>query len=204
MLRPKRGGKMARKAKIDRKTSETDIRILLDLDGTGKGKIATTIPFLDHMLTLMARHGLFDLTVKGSGDTDVDDHHLVEDIGICLGKAFREALKAKEGINRYGSAAVPMDESLAAVQLDLSGRSYLVYNVNFGARKIKTFDLALIREFFKAFTDNSGMTLHVNVMYGKNNHHIAEAIFKAFARALREAVTLNTRISGVLSTKGTL
>ena len=106
---------MARKAKIDRKTSETDIRILLDLDGTGKGKIATTIPFLDHMLTLMARHGLFDLTVKGSGDTDVDDHHLVEDIGICLGKAFREALKAKEGINRYGSATVPMDESLAAV-----------------------------------------------------------------------------------------
>jgi imidazoleglycerol-phosphate dehydratase len=195
---------MARKAKIDRKTSETEIHILLDLDGTGKGKIATTIPFLDHMLTLLARHGLFDLTVKGSGDTDVDDHHLVEDIGICLGKAFREALKAKEGINRYGSAAVPMDESLAAVHIDLSGRSYLVYRVDFGVRKIKTFDLALIREFFKALTDNSGMTLHVNVMYGKNNHHIAEAIFKAFARALREAVTVNSRISGVLSTKGTL
>lgn len=195
---------MARKAKIDRKTAETDIRILLDLDGTGKGKIATTIPFLDHMLTLMSRHGLFDLTVKGSGDTDVDDHHLVEDIGICLGKAFREALKSKEGVNRYGSATVPMDESLAAVHIDLSSRSYLVYNVNFGARKIKTFDLALIREFFQAFADNSGMTLHVNVMYGKNSHHVAEAIFKAFARALREAVALNTRISGVLSTKGSL
>jgi len=195
---------MARKAKIDRKTAETDVRILLDLDGTGKGRIATTIPFLDHMLTLMCRHGLFDLTVNGSGDTDVDDHHLVEDIGICLGKAFRESLKAKEGVNRYGSATVPMDESLAAVHIDLSGRSYLVYNVNFGARKIKTFDLALIREFFQAFADNSGMTLHVNVMYGKNNHHVAEAIFKAFARALREAVALNTRISGVLSTKGSL
>jgi imidazoleglycerol-phosphate dehydratase len=195
---------MARKAKIDRKTAETDVHILLDLDGTGKGKIATTIPFLDHMLTLMARHGLFDLTVKGSGDTDVDDHHLVEDIGICLGQAFKVALTAKEGINRYGSASVPMDESLAAVHIDLSGRSYLVYDVNFGARKIKTFDLALIREFFKAFADHSGMTLHVNVMYGKNNHHIVEAIFKAFARALREAVTLNIRVQGVLSTKGTL
>mgnify|MGYP001025465035 CR=1 FL=1 len=195
---------MPRKSKIERKTAETDVRILLDLDGTGKGRISTTIPFLDHMLTLMSRHGLFDLTVKGSGDTDVDDHHLVEDIGICLGKAFRESLNAKEGVNRYGSATVPMDESLAAVQIDLSGRSYLVYNVNFGARKIKTFDLALIREFFQAFADNSGMTLHVNVMYGKNNHHVAEAIFKAFARALREAVALNTRISGVLSTKGSL
>ena len=195
---------MARKAKIDRKTSETDIRILLDLDGTGTGKIATTIPFLDHMLTLMARHGLFDLTVKGRGDTDVDDHHLVEDIGICLGEAFKEALSAKEGINRYGSATIPMDESLAAVHIDLSGRSYLVYEVNFGARKIKTFDLALIREFFKAFADHSGMTLHVNVMYGKNNHHIVEAIFRAFARDLREAVSLNVRVRGVLSTKGTL
>jgi imidazoleglycerol-phosphate dehydratase len=195
---------MPRKAKIERKTSETNIRILLDLDGTGKGKIDTTIPFLDHMLTLTARHGLFDLTVKGSGDTDVDDHHLVEDIGICLGKAFRDALAGKEGINRYGSATVPMDESLAAVHIDLSGRSYLVYNVNFGARKIKTFDLALIREFFQAFAGNSGMTLHVNVMYGKNNHHVVEAIFKAFARALREAVTRNSRISGVLSTKGSL
>jgi imidazoleglycerol-phosphate dehydratase len=195
---------MARKAKIDRKTSETDIRILLDLDGTGKGRIATTIPFFDHMLTLMAKHGLFDLTVKGSGDTDIDDHHLIEDVGICLGKAFREALKAKEGINRYGSATVPMDESLAAVHIDLSGRSCLVYHVHFGTRKIKAFDLALIREFFKAVVDNSGMTLHVNVMYGKNNHHIAEAIFKAFARALREAVNVNTRIRGVLSTKGSL
>ncbi len=195
---------MARKAKIERKTSETNIRILLDLDGTGKGKIDTTIPFLDHMLTLTARHGLFDLTVKGSGDTDVDDHHLVEDIGICLGKAFRDALAGKEGINRYGSATVPMDESLASVHLDVSGRSFLVYGVDFGARRIKTFDLALIREFFQAFADAGGMTLHVRVLYGKNSHHMAEAVFKAFARALREAVTRNARIRGVLSTKGTL
>lgn len=195
---------MARKAKIERKTSETNIRILLDLDGTGKGKIDTTIPFLDHMLTLLARHGLFDLTVKGSGDTDVDDHHLVEDIGICLGRAVKEALAGKEGINRYGSATVPMDESLAAVHLDVSGRAYLVYDVNFGSRGIKTFDLALIREFFAAFAGASGMTLHVKVMYGKNNHHMAEAIFKAFARALLEAVARNARIRGVLSTKGTL
>ena len=195
---------MARKAKIERKTSETNIRILLDLDGAGKGRIDTTIPFLDHMLTLVARHGLFDLTVKGSGDTDVDDHHLVEDIGICLGKAFREALAGKEGINRYGTATVPMDESLASVHLDASGRSYLVYDVNFGARRIKTFDLALIREFFQAVSDASGMTLHIKVLYGKNSHHMAEAVFKAFARAMQEAVALNTRIRGVLSTKGTL
>ncbi len=195
---------MPRKAKIERKTSETNIRILLDLDGTGKGRIDTTIPFLDHMLTLTARHGLFDLAVKGSGDTDVDDHHLVEDIGICLGKACRDALAGKEGINRYGTATVPMDESLASVHLDASGRSYLVYDVNFGARRIKTFDLALIREFFQAFADASGMTLHVRVLYGKNSHHMAEAVFKAFGRALREAVARNARIRGVLSTKGTL
>lgn len=195
---------MARKAKIERKTSETNIRILLDLDGAGKGRIDTTIPFLDHMLTLVARHGLFDLTVKGRGDTDVDDHHLVEDIGICLGKAFLEALGSKEGINRYGSATVPMDESLAAVHLDVSGRAYLVYRAEFSSRRIKTFDLALIREFFTAFAGACGMTLHVQVLYGKNNHHMAEAIFKAFARALREAVSRNDRIRGVLSTKGTL
>lgn len=195
---------MARKAKIERKTSETNIRILLDLDGAGKGRIDTTIPFLDHMLTLVGRHGLFDLTVKGRGDTDVDDHHLVEDIGICLGKAFLEALGSKEGINRYGSATVPMDESLAAVHLDVSGRAYLVYRAEFGSRRIKTFDLALIREFFTAFAGASGMTLHVQGLYGKNNHHMAEAIFKAFARALREAVSRNDRIRGVLSTKGTL
>lgn len=195
---------MPRKAKIERKTSETNIRILLDLDGAGKGRIDTTIPFLDHMLTLVARHGLFDLTVKGRGDTDVDDHHLVEDIGICLGKAFLEALGSKEGINRYGSATVPMDESLAAVHLDVSGRAYLVYRAEFSSRRIKTFDLALIREFFTAFAGACGMTLHVQVLYGKNNHHMAEAIFKAFARALREAVSRNDRIRGVLSTKGTL
>lgn len=198
------GEGMARKARVERKTSETNIRILLDLDGTGKGRIDTTIPFLDHMLTLTARHGLFDLTVKGSGDTDVDDHHLVEDIGICLGRAFREALAGKQGISRYGSATVPMDESLASVHLDVSGRSCLVYDAKFGTRRIKTFDLALIREFFQAFADAGGITLHVRVLYGKNNHHMAEAIFKAFARALREAVAVNTRIRGVLSTKGTL
>jgi len=195
---------MARKANIDRKTAETDISVRLDLDGTGKARIDTSIPFLDHMLALTARHGLFDLAIRGRGDTAVDDHHLVEDLGICLGKAVRDAVKGKEGVNRYGSATVPMDESLASVHIDLSGRPCLVYNVRFGARKIKAFDLALIHEFLKAFADNGGITLHVNAVYGKNNHHIAEAIFKALARSLREAVTLNTRIQGVLSTKETL
>ncbi|MCX5833532.1 MAG: imidazoleglycerol-phosphate dehydratase HisB [Deltaproteobacteria bacterium] len=193
-----------RKAKIVRKTAETNVTIELNLDGTGKGDISTTIPFLDHMLNLLARHGFFDLKVKSRGDIDVDYHHLVEDIGICLGAAIREALGNKEKINRYGSATVPMDESLCVASLDISGRPYLVFKVNFGVKKIRDFDPALLKDFFKSLTDHSGMTLHVNVMYGRNNHHIAESVFKAFARALSEAVSFNKKVTGVLSTKGSL
>jgi len=195
---------MARKAKIVRKTTETDITLEIDLDRAAGSKINTTIPFLNHMLDLFSRHGLFRLIVKGKGDTDIDDHHLVEDIGICLGKAVGQALGDKKGINRYGSANVPMDESLCRVDMDISGRPYLIYKVKYERRKIGGFDPALVKEFFKAFTDHSGITLHINLAYGANSHHIIEAIFKAFARALRQAVAYNRDISGVMSTKGTL
>ena len=195
---------MSRRAKIIRKTTETDIQLEIDLDKTTGSKIDTTIPFFDHMLDLFARHGFFKLIIKGKGDTKIDDHHLIEDLGICLGKAIGQALGKKTGINRYGSASVPMDECLCRVDLDISGRPYLIYNVKYGRRKIGGFDPALVKEFFKAFTDNSGITLHINFVYGDNGHHIIEAIFKAFARALRKAVTLNENITGVLSTKGSL
>jgi imidazoleglycerol-phosphate dehydratase len=195
---------MARKAKIHRKTTETDISIEINLDGKGNGEVSTTVAFIDHMLNLFARHGLFDLVIKGKGDTHIDDHHLIEDIGICLGDAVKKALGTKKGIVRYGSATVPMDESLCSVAIDISGRPYLIYNVEFKSRKIGTFDFSLIREFFKSFSDHSGMTLHINLVYGKNNHHMAEAVFKAFALALRKAVTIHGRIEGILSTKGSL
>jgi imidazoleglycerol-phosphate dehydratase len=195
---------MARKAKIRRKTAETDISIEINLDGKGNGEISTTVAFIDHMLNLFARHGLFDVVIKGKGDTHIDDHHLIEDIGICLGDAVKKALRTKKGIVRYGSATVPMDESLCSAAIDISGRPYLIYNVEFKSRKIGTFDFSLIREFFKSFSDHSGMTLHINLVYGKNNHHMAEAIFKAFALALRKAVTIHGRIEGILSTKGSL
>ena len=195
---------MARKAKIQRKTAETDISIEINLDGKGNGEVSTTVAFIDHMLNLFARHGLFDLVIKGKGDTHIDDHHLIEDIGICLGDAVKKALGTKKGIVRYGSATVPMDESLCSVAIDISGRPYLIYNVEFKSRKIGTFDFSLIREFFKSFSDHSGMTLHINLVYGKNNHHMAEAVFKAFALALRKAVTIHGRIEGILSTKGSL
>ena len=195
---------MSRRAKIIRKTTETDIQLEIDLDKTTGSKIDTTIPFFDHMLELFARHGFFKLIIKGKGDTKIDDHHLIEDLGICLGKAVGQALGKKTGINRYGSASVPMDECLCRVDLDISGRPYLIYNVKYGRRKIGGFDPALVKEFFKAFTDNSGITLHINFVYGDNGHHIIEAIFKAFARAMRKAVVLNDNIKGVLSTKGSL
>ena len=195
---------MSRRAKIIRKTTETDIQIEIDLDKTAGSRIDTTIPFFNHMLELFARHGFFKLIIKSKGDTQIDDHHLIEDLGICLGKAVGQALDKKKGINRYGSASVPMDECLCRVDLDISGRPYLIYNVKYGRRKIGGFDPALVKEFFKAFTDNSGITLHINFVYGDNGHHIIEAIFKAFARALRKAVTLNENIKGVLSTKGSL
>jgi len=195
---------MARKARISRKTNETSIVLDINLDGTGEGNIASSIPFLDHMLNLFSKHSLIDLAVKSKGDTHIDDHHLVEDIGICLGKAFQKAMGDKTGIRRYGSAFVPMDESLCGVNLDISGRPYLVYEVKFGNKNIGGFDPALLKEFFKAFSDHSGITLHIQVVYGSNYHHMAEAIFKAFARALGEALTPDSRIKGILSTKGCL
>ena len=193
-----------RSAKIERKTRETDILAEVSIDGSGLSDISTGIGFFDHMLELFARHGFFKLVVKSKGDTQIDDHHLVEDLGICLGKAVGEALGKKTGINRYGSASVPMDECLCRVDLDVSGRPYLIYKVKYERRKIGGFDPALVKEFFKAFTDHSGITLHINLLYGNNSHHIIEAVFKAFARALRDAVNLNADIDGVLSTKGSL
>lgn len=195
---------MARKAEIYRKTTETEVSMELDLNGTGQGKISTTVAFMDHMLSLFARHGLVDLTIKSKGDTQVDDHHLVEDIGICLGDAVKKALGDKKGIQRYGSAMIPMDESLCSLAMDISGRPYLIYNVEFKSKKSDKFDYSLLREFFKAFSDRSGITLHINLLYGRNSHHIAEAIFKALALALRKAVTIHGRIEGILSTKGSL
>jgi len=195
---------MARKAKIYRKTTETEVSMELDLDGTGQGKISTTVAFMDHMLSLFARHSLVDLVIKGQGDIQVDDHHLVEDIGICLGDAMKKALGEKRGIERYGSALIPMDESLCSLAIDISGRPYLIYNAEFKSKKSDKFDYSLLREFFKSFSDHSGITLHINLLYGRNNHHMAEAIFKALALALRKAVTIHGRIEGILSTKGSL
>jgi len=195
---------MTRKANIHRKTTETDVYVTVDLDGKGAEKISTTVKFMDHMLNLFSRHGLIDLAIRSKGDTEIDDHHLVEDIGICLGEAVRKAVGDKKGIARYGSATVPMDESLCSVVIDISGRPYLIYNVDFKDKKIGKFDPSLLKEFFKSFSDHSGITLHINVIYGKSDHHIAEAIFKAFALALRRAVTIQDRIEGILSTKGSL
>jgi imidazoleglycerol-phosphate dehydratase len=193
-----------RKATIQRKTAETEISAAIDIDGKGEGKIDTSIPFFDHMLNLFARHSLTDLEVRGRGDTAVDDHHLVEDAGICLGQVVRKALGERKGIGRYGSAWVPMDESLCSVTMDLSGRPYLVWKAELGEARIGGFDPGLFKEFFKSFSDHSGITLHVNLIYGTNGHHMVEAIFKAFARAFREAVAIDGRIEGVLSTKGCL
>ncbi len=195
---------MARTKKITRKTTETDVYIEIDLDGNGRRNISTSIPFLDHMLDLFAKHGFIDLNVQAGGDTDIDYHHLVEDIGICLGEAVKGALGDKKGVSRYGNACVPMDETLCHVCIDISGRSYLVFRADFENKKIRDFDPFILEEFFKSFADHGGITLHINVIYGKNPHHIAEAIFKAFARALKSAVRMDAQIEGVLSTKGTL
>ena len=195
---------LPRRAEIERSTTETQIHVELALDGNGQGKVATTIPFLDHMLTLFSKHGFFDLTVRATGDTDIDEHHTVEDIGIVLGTALKEALGKKEGIKRFGFASVPLDETLVQVTIDLSGRPYLVYRVDLPDRKIKTFDLGLFEDFFQAFVTHGGFNLHVNLLYGRNPHHIMEAIFKAFSKALDQATTFDERVSGVLSTKGQL
>ncbi len=195
---------MNRKAEITRKTKETDIQLTIDLDGRGDGKVDTGVPFLDHMLDLFARHGMFDLAVTCKGDLHIDDHHTVEDIAICLGQAFAKALGDKKGIVRYGSAYVPMDETLARSVVDLSGRSYLVYLVKNSRDKVGTFSVELAEHFWHSFAEHCKCNLHVEVFYGSNQHHIIEAVFKSAARALSQAVRLDDRISGVMSTKGTL
>jgi imidazoleglycerol-phosphate dehydratase len=195
---------MSRTAVVERVTKETQIRLSLGLDGTGEAKVCTSVPFLDHMLDLFSRHGLFDLQVEAQGDIDIDFHHTVEDVGIVLGEALKRALGGKEGIRRYGQATVPMDETLASAAIDLSGRPYLCYNVSLPKVKIGDFDVELVREFFQAFANTGGLNLHVNLLYGENVHHMVEACFKAFARALDEATRIDDRISGVLSTKGKL
>lgn len=195
---------MERKVKISRTTKETGIKVDLNLDGLGKYKISTSIPFLDHMLSLFAAHGLFDLIIQARGDTAVDFHHTVEDIGICLGSALKQALGGKEGIQRYGSAFVPMDESLASVHVDLSGRPHLVYHVPLRKRKIGDFDTELVKEFFQALVNSATITLHAQVAYGNNGHHMVESLFKACGRALRQAVSKDEKVRGVPSTKGRL
>ena len=194
-----------RSAEIVRKTGETDIRVNLILEGSGKSAIETGVGFLDHMLTLFARHGRFDLEVSCKGDTYVDDHHSVEDIGIALGKAFSQALAEKKGIIRYGSTILPMDESLILSAVDLSGRGLLVYDLRIPAEKVGTFDTELTEEFFRAFAHNAGATLHVKQLEGKNSHHIIEGAFKSVARSLKTAVAIDTDFAEEIpSTKGVL
>ena len=194
-----------RQSTIARKTAETDISVQLDLDGRGTAKIETGVGFLDHMLTLFARHGGFDLTVAAKGDTYVDDHHTVEDVGIALGQAFAKALGDCRGICRYGDITLPMDEALILAAVDVSGRAYLAYGLGIAVEKIGTFDTELLEEFFRAFAMNAGLTLHLRQLAGKNGHHIAEGAFKAAARALRKAVAADARFAGEIpSTKGVL
>ncbi|MFQ6078207.1 MAG: imidazoleglycerol-phosphate dehydratase HisB [Thermodesulfobacteriota bacterium] len=195
---------MGRKGEIDRKTKETRITLRLNLDGSGEYSISTGIPFFDHMLSLFAVHGFFDLDIEAEGDIGVDFHHTVEDVGICLGDGFKEAIGEGKGLRRYGMAIIPMDETLVSVALDLSMRPHLVYNPGLRRRKVGLFDLDLIEEFYKAFTNHGGITLHINTMYGKNSHHIIEAIFKGVGRALDMASSLDKRVTGVMSTKGRL
>jgi imidazoleglycerol-phosphate dehydratase len=195
---------MKRQAEIKRQTRETDIRVALRLDGAGEARIETGVPFLDHMLELFARHGLFDLEVSCRGDLEIDDHHTVEDIAICLGRAFAEALGDKRGIARFGAAYVPMDEALARAVVDLSGRAYLVYHVKNTRGRIGTFATELAEHFWHSFAEHCKCNLHVELCYGRNQHHIIEAVFKATSRALAQAVRADGRITGVLSTKGTL
>ncbi len=194
---------MSPKARVYRQTRETEIDLELELDGEGKAELDSGIPFLDHMLHLFAAHGFFDLNLKARGDLEVDDHHTVEDIGICLGQALRQATQGRPGVRRYGRAVVPMDETLAQVTVDLSNRPLLVYQVNFlpgGGR----FDPQLVKEFWRAVAQHAGLTLHIQVPYGENTHHIIEAIFKAAGRALDQATSPEPRLAGVPSTKGML
>ena len=195
---------MARTATINRTTKETEIKVTLNLDGSGANEIESGVPFLDHMLTQIARHGFFDIQIAAKGDLEIDAHHTVEDLGICLGEAFKKALGDKSGVRRYGRGTMPMHEALAAVVLDFSGRPFLVYNVPLPKAQVGNFELELVEEFFTAFCNHSGANVHVNLAYGENLHHIVEAVFKAFAKALDEATQLDPRIEGVLSSKGKL
>lgn len=195
-----------RDARIKRNTKETAIEVSLRIDGSGRHTVSTGIAFFDHMLSLMFKHGLMDAKVRAKGDIEVDDHHTVEDAGIVIGRAIKDALGEMKGIRRYGSAQVPMDEALAQVALDISGRPYLVYNVSFPKRsKIKEFDVDLVEDFLHAFVVHAGITLHINVPYGRNTHHMVEGIFKALGRALRDAMEIDPRAKGAVpSTKGVL
>jgi len=195
---------MSRTARIERKTAETRIALTLEVDGAGRAEISTGVGFLDHMLTLLAKHAAMDLTVKAEGDLHVDQHHTVEDVGICLGSALREALGDKAGIQRYGHFTLPMEETLVTTALDLGGRAFFVFQAEFPSAKIGDFDSELVADFWQAFAANALANLHVVLHHGRNSHHIAEAIFKSAARALRMAVSADARISGVPSTKGTL
>lgn len=195
---------MERRSESNRQTQETTINIRLNLDGSGQHKISTGVPFFDHMLAQVAVHGLLDLSLLAQGDVHIDDHHTVEDVGIVLGQALRQALGERKGLARYGSAIVPMDEALAMVAVDLSGRSYLAYEVDFPQPACGRFDLQLIEEFLRALVNHAQITLHVRMLAGRNAHHIAEAIFKALGRALYDAVGLDLRRIGVPSSKGTL
>lgn len=193
-----------RQSELERKTSETAVRVQLDIDGTGKRNISTGIPFFDHMLNLFAAHGLFDLTIAAQGDIDIDFHHTVEDVGLCLGEAFTKALGDRKGIQRYGHAVVPMDEALAEVTIDLSNRPFWHFDFPERLEYAGAFPAALAKEWLRAFATRGGMNLHVAIRYGENDHHIIEAVFKALGRALGQAVTLNPRITDIPSTKGSL
>ena len=193
-----------RVAEISRKTRETQIAIRLQLDGNGRSEINTGVPFLDHMLDSFARHGFFDLTVEAIGDLHIDDHHTVEDVGIVLGRAFRQSLGDRSGIRRFGEATVPLDEALCTAVVDISGRVYLAYNVEIKQERVGNFQTVLVHDFMKALADETGMNLHLNLHSGRNPHHIIEAAFKALARAMDQATALEPRLTGALSTKGTL
>ena len=195
---------MARTSYVKRSTSETQIEVSLNLDGSGDQDIKTPIPFLDHMLSQLAKHGYFDLKVKAKGDTHIDFHHTVEDVGIAVGQAFKEALGEKKGIRRFAEANVPLNEALAQCVVDISGRAFFVFNVDFPKAKLGEFDVELVSEFFQAFSANSDITLHLNSPYWNNLHHITEALFKAFARSLDSACSIDSRTSDIPSTKGTL
>lgn len=193
-----------RSAEVERATKETSVRVAIAIDGTGKAEVATGVPFLDHMLDLFAKHGLFDLVVQATGDLHIDQHHTVEDVGLTLGQAIRDALGDKKGIRRFGQQTVPLDESLVSVVVDLSGRPYLVYELDPGRERVGDFDTSLVHDFLLAFVNELKLNLHVDCIRGRNPHHMIEAMFKGLGRALDQATQLDPRISGVMSTKGVL